>query len=188
MKWVLVIGGVVLGAVLLGVLVLAGLGYREGAGRIQGTAEIARPAAEVWPWIVEEEKLTQWVSWLIEVHDLTPGREGNGARRKWVMIDPNMNNQRMEIEGEVVEFEPGRVSSMKLNSPGMFTGRGTYRLTELGDGRTRVEYVSTFEMESAMARLLEPVITPQAQKKAEDDLASLKRAVEAEPRGLATGQ
>ncbi len=182
MRWLATIGRALLGLVLVSLLVLVLLGYREGARRIQGTTEIARPPAEVWPWIVGEDHVKQWVSWLTEVHDLTPGQEGVGARRRWVMIDPTMNNQRVEIDAEYTAFDPPRVSAMRLDSPGMFTGTGTYTLVDLGDGHTRVNYESEFSMVQWIARLFEPLITPQARKKAIQDLARLKELAEAAPR------
>jgi hypothetical protein len=90
-----------------------------------------------------------------------------------------MNDQRVEIEGEVTAWEPAHLSTMALESPGMFSGYGTYELIDLGDGRTRVEYVSEFRMHHWVARLLEPVVTAQARKKAVDDLARLKERIEA---------
>lgn len=181
MKWILWSVGVVVGLVVLALAVLAAMSLRPGAGRVAGQVEIDRPPAEVWPWIVEGERLREWVGWLTEVHDLTPGIQGLGARYRWVMIDPTMNNQRVEIEGEVIGWEPGRLSHTTLDSPGMFEGEGWYELIPSGDGRTRVEYVSQFRMRPWFWRLLEPVVTPQASKKALDDLARLKERIEAAP-------
>jgi uncharacterized protein YndB with AHSA1/START domain len=182
MKWVAIIGGGLVGLGVLAVLVLAALGMRSGAGRIAGEEEIDRPPAEVWPWIVEGDRLEQWVGWLTEVYDLTPGTDGVGARRKWVMIDPTMNNRRVEIAGEVTAYDPERLSTMAIESPGMFSGTASYALTDLGAGRTRIEYTSEFRMQSWLGRLFEPLVTPQASRKAVDDLARLRQLIEAEPR------
>lgn len=186
MKWIAIALSGLLGLVALAVVLLALLGLRSGAGKVSGAVEIGSPPAEVWPWIVDSERLTEWVGWLTEVHELTPGVEGVGARRRWVMIDPTMNNRRVEIEGEVVRYEPGRASVMHLDSPGMFTGSGSYVLVDLGDGRTRVEYESEFRMSTRVARLFEPLVTPQARKKALDDLERLKERIEAASAAAAT--
>lgn len=180
MRWVVIIVGGLAGILLLAVAVLAALGFRPGAGRVAGTIEVARAPADVWPWIVEGERQKEWVGWLTEVHDLNPGVEGVGARYKWVMIDPTMNNQRVEIDGEVTAHEPGRLSTARLDSPGMFSGHATYELTDLGGARTRVEYVSEFRMQNGLWRLLEPVVTPQARRKAVDDLERMKERIESE--------
>lgn len=181
MRWFAIVAGGLAGIVGLAVLVLLALSLRPGAGMVTGETVIDRPPAEVWPWIVEGERLMEWVAWLTEVEDLTPGVEGVGARRRWVMIDPTMGDQRVEIEGEIIDFEPERRSTMSLESPGMFSGWGTYELVDLGDGRTRVEYVSEFSMHSWISRLLEPLVTWQASGKAADDLARLKERIETAP-------
>ncbi len=179
MKWLAIVFGGVAGLALLAVVVLLALSFRPGAGRITGTVVVDRPPSEVWPWIVEADRLLEWVGWLVEVEVLTPGVEGVGSRVRWVMIDPTLNNRRVEIEGEVMEWEPGRLSTMSLDSPGMFTGEGRYELVEVEGGRTRVEYESRFRMGAPVGRLLEPVVTPQAARKAADDLARLKERIEA---------
>lgn len=181
MKWLLIAIGGVVGLILFGVLTLALLGFRPSAGIVDSQIEIEQPPAVVWSWLTEDEKLKQWVSWLNEVHDLTPGREGTGAQTRWIMIDPTMNDQRVEIYGERTEWDPHRLSTMKLDSPGMFTGTATYRLIDLDGGKTRVEYESAFHMSHWAARLFEPLVTPQARKKAEDDMARLKTLAESPP-------
>ena len=185
-QWLTIVGAGLLGILAVAVLTLLALGLRPGAGTITGEAVIDRRPAEVWPWIVEGERLLEWVAWLTEVEDLTPGVEGVGAGRRWVMIDPTMGDQRVEIVGEITDYEPERRSTMSLESPGMFFGWGTYELVDLGDGRTRVEYVSEFSVHSWLGRLLEPLVTSQASAKAADDLARLKQRIEAAPAGMAT--
>jgi hypothetical protein len=59
-----------------------------------------------------------------------------------------------------------------------FDGTSTWKLTDLG-GRTRFESEGSFRYHSAMFRLMEPLITPQAQKKQELDFAKLKSLIEA---------
>lgn len=180
-KWLAIVGGGLLGILALAVLALLAMGLRPGAGTITGEVVIERRPAEVWPWIVDGERLMEWIGWLTEVDDLTPGVEGVGARRRWVMIDPTMDDQRVEIMGEITAYEPERRSTMSIESPGMFSGWGTYELVDLGGGRTRVEYVSEYSLDSWFGRLLEPLVTPQASAKAVDDLARLKERVEAAP-------
>lgn len=180
-KWLTIVGGGLLGLLALAVLTLLALGLRPGAETITGETVIERRPAEVWPWIIEGERLKEWVSWLTEVEDLTPGVEGVGARRRWVMIDPTMGDRRIEIIGEITDYEPERRSTMSLESPGMFSGWGTYELDDLGGGRTRVEYVSEYTVHSWLGRLLEPLVTSQASAKAADDLARLKERIEAAP-------
>lgn len=179
-KWLLVVLGVLAGLVLLAVVVLFLLGFRGDANRVEHTVEIGRPAAAVWPWVVEPEKQLRWVSWLTEVHPSEPGPPRPGHRVTWVLIDPTMGDQRVEVHAEYVELEPARRAVLALESAGMFRGTATYELTDLGDGTSRLRYASDYRFDSWLARLFEPLVTPQARKKAIEDVGRLKELVEAE--------
>ena len=183
MKWLLVAVVSLVALVLAALLALYLLRFRDGAGRIEHSIEIDRPASDVWRWLVEPEKQKRWVSWLTEVHEHGAGGPGPGAEVTWILIDPTMNDQRVEIHAEYTAFEPARLSALRLESPGMFTGTVRYELTDLDDGRTQLRHVGEFEYRTAFARLFEPLVTPQARRKAVDDVGRLKSLAEAEPAG-----
>jgi hypothetical protein len=165
-----VIGGV-FGLALLAVLVLSGMTMRPGAGQARAEVEIAASPAEVWPWLTGE-KAKKWVSWLVEV------REAGPDKQIWVMEDMNNGGQRMEIEATVLKSDFPRSMIVALVVPGGFTGQQAYTLTEVGGGRVKMAMEATFKMEAMLHRLMEPLITPAAEKKMGADLASLKAAVE----------
>jgi hypothetical protein len=62
----------------------------------------------------------------------------------------------------------------------MFEGDVLYKLTDLGNGRTRVEQDGRYRYESRLTKLLEPMITPDAMRKVVADLNRLRQLVEAE--------
>jgi uncharacterized protein YndB with AHSA1/START domain len=179
MKWVKLGAAVVVGALALAVIVLLVLGRRESAGRLQGAIEIDRPPSEVFAWITQKDKLTRWVGWLVDVRENGP--VGVGARRVWVMDDPNMK-QRIEIISDVEAYEPPRRLRVRTSMPGGFDGTATYTLVDLGQGRTRLEADSQFHFQHWLARLLKPLVARHARRKMHDDLARLKSLAEAEPR------
>jgi hypothetical protein len=57
---------------------------------------------------------------------------------------------------------------------------GRYDLAEQ-EGKTRLRYVGVARYKTMLARLMEPVITPAAQKQLEQNLTTLKRLVEGAP-------
>lgn len=173
--------GVVAGLVVVAVGALVIMGQRDAAGRNDTTIEIARPRDEVYAWITEPSKLTQWVDWLVEVRQDPPGPDGVVRREVWVMDDPN-TRQRMELESTMLRVERPRLVSATVGVPGMFTGEVSYELTDLGGTRTRLDYRSRFTYGPWLYRLIEPLVTPEAQKKLEADLAKMKRLAEAAPR------
>jgi uncharacterized protein YndB with AHSA1/START domain len=177
MKILLYLLAGIVGLVVVAVLVLMLMSFRRGAGTMTTVIEIDRPPEVVWPWLTEADKQKQWVSWLVEVKDLTPDVKGVGKKFAWVMDDPNMK-QHVEIVGELIAEEPLRLSTVRLSSEIGFDGTSTWTLTDLG-GRTRFESEGKFRYDKWLYRLMEPMITPQAKKKQELDFAKLKSLVEA---------
>jgi hypothetical protein len=178
MKWVLRIAGGFLALLILAVVVLVALGHRTNAGRIHVSAEVNASAEQIWPWLSEGEKAKQWVSWLVEVRPVTSTPSGVGAKEVWVMRDENNGGRRVEVEGICTEYQRPTRLGVQLSSSGMFDGLQTYRLTNLGNGRTRLDVDGQFHFPQWFAALMEPVVTPSAEKKLEGDVARLKSLVE----------
>jgi uncharacterized protein YndB with AHSA1/START domain len=138
---------------------------------------IAKPPAHVYAWVTEGDRVKQWVSWLVEVRNLTPDIHGAGRKELWVMDDPTMG-QRLEIVGEVIAADAPKMRQARMTMAEGFDGVMTYRLTDLG-GSTRLQFTSDYEYASWLARLMSPIVTYQAQQKMATDVATLKRLAEA---------
>jgi uncharacterized protein YndB with AHSA1/START domain len=178
MKWVIRIAGSVFALLLIGVVVLLAMGHRAGAGQLHSSVDIAAPPAQVWTWLSDGDKMRQWVSWTVEVRNATPQFDAVGAKRVMVMKDENNGGELIQIETICTEYAPPARMKVALSSAGMFDGEQSYRLTDLGNGRTRLELNGTFHFGMWMARLMEPLITPGAQKKMDADLMQLKKLAE----------
>ena len=79
MKWLKWIGIVLAALLILPVVTLLILGQRKDAGHLHGSIEIAASPQQLFPWLVEGDKLKQWVSWLVEVRVPDPTVHGVGA-------------------------------------------------------------------------------------------------------------
>lgn len=112
---------------------------------------------------------------LVACEQLTEGSPGHGTRFRDVFED---RGQRVEIDAEVVAYEPNERLSTRLRSKA-FEATASQTLEER-DGRTRVTAVIETEYTSRFARLMAAVITRHAQTRLEADLARLKEIVEAE--------
>jgi len=178
MKWLLYTFGGLVAVLLVAVLVLLLLGGGRGQSRLQATVEIAQPASVVFDWISQPSRVQSWVGWLVEIHSLTPGQRAVGSREIWVMEDRNNNNQRMEIESEIISLQADRALSTRLRAPGGFEGTVSYALEPLGSDRTRLQYLGDYKYDHWLAKLLSPVIARSAQQKLEEDLARLKQLAE----------
>lgn len=181
MKWVVRILLAVVGLVVLAASSLWLAGFREGAGRNSATVEIHRPAAQVWRYLRDDELVKKWAIGLTEIEHVNPEVKEVGARLRMV---GGQGNQRMEMEMEITAWEPMRRIAFKLASVGHasegFRETGEYLLEESG-GRTRISLTTHSTYYPFWIQLMEPVITPAAQKSLEQSLANLKRLVEAEP-------
>jgi uncharacterized protein YndB with AHSA1/START domain len=135
--------------------------------------EIDAPAARVFPYLVESEKRLRWMGALVESEQLTDGPLHVGTVWRDVFEE---HGQRIELEAELAELEPGRRIEVRLESRG-FDATSTQELEEVG-GRTRVRTVIETEYTMLAARLLSLVVTRHAQKQLEADLARLKELVE----------
>lgn len=170
----------------LAVLALAFLGLwaasnRRDAGRMRGNIEIARPPEDVWVWLHQPDKLTQWVGWLAEVQqDSTSAPEGIGHRETWLMDDPRLR-QKLPVVGTTTLWEPPHQLGVHLEVPLRFEGDVLYKLVDLGNGRTRLEQDGRVRYLDRFAALMEPLVTPDAMRKMVADMNRLKAAVEAQP-------
>jgi uncharacterized protein YndB with AHSA1/START domain len=179
MKWILWIGGGLIGVIALACVVLLVLGHRANAGRASASADINASPAQVWQWLEEPGKLKQWISWLVEVRTPNgPVAAGVGAKRVLVMKDENNGGMLMEVVGVYTAYQPPTEMDLAMSTPGAFEGTETYRLRDLGNGRTHFEVAGQFRYTMWMAQLFEPLITPAAQKKMDGDVSRLKSLVE----------
>jgi hypothetical protein len=102
------------------------------------------------------------------------------------MRDENNRGQLMEMEGTFTEYQPPLRESVRISSAGMFDGQQTYIVENLGAGRARLNIDGTYRYAQWFAALMEPLITPAAEKKLRQDVARLKALVEKEKNGTAS--
>jgi uncharacterized protein YndB with AHSA1/START domain len=182
MKWVKRIAIVFAVLLIVPAVALLIMGHRKNAGVAQVAAEINAPPDQVWTWIDDGDKLKQWVSWMVDVKYQDPQKtNGVGASRVLVLKDANNGGALMQIVSRYSEYAPPNRMTVEVgDTEGLFTGAETYRLTDLGNGRTRLEVRGHFHYSQWFANFMEPLITPQAEKKMAMDMAHLKALAEAQ--------
>ncbi len=184
MKWIVRILG---GLVALLVLCVAGLwvaGMRPGHGHVVAEIEIDRPAPQVFRWLAEDERVKKWVGGLTEVRLVSAPAGGGEVGKKFHMVE-YYNAQRVDMEMEVTKFEKDRALSLLISSVGdpnnAFTETGDYMLSEQ-NGKTRLRFEVQTKYSGFVLGLLEPLITPKAQEKLQEDFHRMKELAEAEPK------
>jgi uncharacterized protein YndB with AHSA1/START domain len=180
MKWIKRIAIVLAVLLVVPTAVLLVMGRRANAGVAQASVEISAPPDQLWKWLDDGDRLKQWVSWLVEVKYPDPQKaHGVGASRIWVMKDENNGGALMQIVSRFTEYTPPSNLTLHVaDTDGMFVGDETYRLVDLGSGRTRLEVRSRAHYNEWFAALLEPLITPAAEKKLVMDVNRLKQLAE----------
>lgn len=141
--------------------------------RHEHIVEIDRPPADVFPHLVASERRLAWMGPLTASTQVTDGEPGLGTRFRDVFED---RGQRIEIDAEVVEWQPNERLAIRLQS-GAFDGTVRQQLASI-DGRTRLVTTLDTEYKSRVARLMSGVVTRHAQRQLEEDLARLKEIVE----------
>lgn len=184
MKWILRIAGGFAAFVAIAVALLLVLGHRANAGQVHVSTEINASAQQVWSWLDDTDKQKQWITWLVEIRQDQPSRVG--TKQVWVMRDANNGGQLMEMEGTFTEYQPPLRESVRISAAGSFDGQQTYAIENLGAGRTRLSIDGSYRYAQWFAALMEPLITPAAEKKLRGDVARLKTLVEKEKNGTAS--
>ena len=184
MKWVKSIGGGLLGLIALAFVTLLGMSKRGEAGHMHTTIDIARPPAEVRTWFEQPAKLTQWVAWLVEVKPVGSPASGPGSQQEWFMLDPRDQGKRSSFV-RTLESQTDSSTTITIAAPGIGDDRATATYHALPNGGTRLVSDSRFVYSGFFWSLLEPLVTPEAQKKEVEDLARLKALIEASPRSPA---
>lgn len=182
MKWVKWIAIVLAALIVLPAITLMIMGHRANAGTSHLAIEINAAPDQVWTWLDDGDKLKQWISWMVDVKYPDPqNAHVVGGKRVWVMRDENNGGETMQIAGTFTEYAPPLLMTFQMaDGTGMFNGEATYRLVDLGSGRTRMEVRMHAHYNQWFANLMEPLITPAAEKKLVMDAKHLKSLAEAQ--------
>ena len=138
------------------------------------SAEIKRPAAEVFPWLVEPEKRKAWSFGLIESAAVSEGAPRAGAQYHDVF---ELSGRRYELVTEIVEYSPPERLRLSIAAPGAFATDALYTLSE-HDGWTTLEIEQSTAYRHWVARLVGFLITRGVQKKLEKDVEILKATLD----------
>ena len=133
------------------------------------TVEIARPPAEVFPWLLEADKVPRWTSALESYEPVTAGPPAVGSRFRQAL---DVKGRSITVELEITRLDPPRAAESRFSEHG-FNVVTTYALAEVPAG-TRLTQTIDAGFGSFSARLLAPVVEPYLREKLERDLAALR--------------
>lgn len=138
--------------------------------------EINAQADQVFHWLNDPDCLMKWIPNLIENEQLINTENKIGSTFRQVYLE---NGRRMEMTGEVIEFEQGRVISCAMKGE-MFDLDVHYLLEEVGL-RTKVIQNSEIKMKGffkVIGFFMGPFMKKGASKQQANFFQTLKKLVE----------
>jgi uncharacterized protein YndB with AHSA1/START domain len=131
------------------------------------TVTIPRPPEEVFPWLLEADRVPQWTSNL-EAYE-PEGAVGPGSRIRQVL---QVSGQEFDVQMEVLRYEPPTEAETKFTTNGIDV-LATYTLAPDGAG-TRLTQSLEAKARSLTARLVLPAVQPKLERKLMGDLERLQ--------------
>jgi carbon monoxide dehydrogenase subunit G len=132
---------------------------------------VSRPPAEVFPWLLEEDKVPRWTSDL-ERYDVE-GSLGAGAHAVQQLSLAGGLTLRMEITA----YDPPRGAATVFETNGVKV-TSAYRLEPNGGG-TRLTQTLDAKASGLTARMLIPIVQGRLEGKLKTDLDRLREVLEA---------
>jgi uncharacterized protein YndB with AHSA1/START domain len=128
--------------------------------------DIARRPEDVFPWLLDEDKVPQWTGDLQRYE--VSGPLGTGARVKQVLDVAGG----LTLDLELTRYDPprGAASTFSTNGVNVVT---TYELEPTATG-TRLTQTLDAKASGLTARMLIPVVQGRLEKKVVDDLGRLR--------------
>jgi carbon monoxide dehydrogenase subunit G len=156
-------------------IILVGLPAEGGSTvtTITQSVTIDRPVEEVWDFISDFENTTRWSRGVLEARQTSDGPLGVGSRLRTVV---KAFGRRRTADYLVTEYEPNHVFAFEVRA-GRMTSRARFSVEPAGAG-TRL--TASGEAHAAgLYRLLAPILVRTLERHSQDDLATVKRLLEA---------
>jgi polyketide cyclase/dehydrase/lipid transport protein len=129
--------------------------------------DVPKPPAEVFPWLLEEDKVPRWTGDLSSYAQLGPLGEGSKVRQVLAI-----GGNHITLELEVTRYDPPHGAESRFSTNGVDVVN-TYMVEPAGAG-SRVTQELDARASSFTARMLIPVLRGRLEKKVTDDLERLR--------------
>jgi carbon monoxide dehydrogenase subunit G len=137
--------------------------------RCESSVTVDKPPAEVFPWLVDADKVPRWMTGLQVYEPLDPGPLRVGSR---IRQELSVSGQQLRFELRVAELDAPRRAVLRFEGSG-FKAANDYTVVESGSGSS-VTWVISGDTTSFKAKLIAPMVQAKLQQKLETDLARLR--------------
>ena len=142
--------------------------------KLESNTVINRPIEEVFAFVTDSEKMSQWMSELVEAKQTSEGPVGVGTT---ISAVANVMGRRIENIQEVVAYEPNSKYTIKATS-GPVANEDAFTFDSVAGG-TNVTRVVEAEI-GGFFRLAEPLFARMMGRQFETNFANLKDLLEAQ--------
>ena len=143
--------------------------------RCESTVSVGRPPAEVFPWLLDADKVPRWMTGLDVYEPLDPGPLRIGSRIRQHL---SVSGHQLRFELRVAELDAPRRAVLRFEGSG-FKAANEYAVAAAGSG-SQVTWVISGATTSFKARLIAPMVQAKLQEKLATDLARLRAVLEGE--------
>jgi carbon monoxide dehydrogenase subunit G len=144
--------------------------------RCESAVDVARPAAEVFPWLLEADKVPQWMTGLEVYEPLDPGPLRIGSRIRQELL---VSGRELRFVLELERLDAPHAALMRFEGSG-FKAVQEYAVVATGAG-ARVTWVIAGDATSFKSKLIVPMVQAKLQEKLDTDLARLRALLAGEP-------
>ena len=137
--------------------------------RCEDSVSVGRPPAEVFPWLVDADKVPQWMTGLDVYEPLDAGELRVGSR---IRQELTVSGYQLRFELEIARLEPPHAALLHFGGSG-FDAANEYAVRAAGTG-SDVTWVISGDTTSFKARLIAPMVQAKLQEKLATDLARLR--------------
>jgi carbon monoxide dehydrogenase subunit G len=143
--------------------------------RCESMVAVAKPPADVFPWLLEADKVPRWMTGLDVYEPLDPGPLRVGSRIRQHL---SVSGHELRFELEVARLEPPHAAVMRFQGTG-FKAANEYAIRAAASG-SEVTWVISGNTTSFKARLIAPMVQAKLQEKLVTDLARLRIVLDSE--------
>ena len=129
--------------------------------------DVSRPPAEVFPWLLEEDKVPQWTGDLERYTVNGPLGVGSTVTQKLTVAGG------LVLDMEIVGYDPPRSAETRFEINGVKV-TSDYTLADNGSGGTTLTQTLEAKASGFTAKMLIPIVQGRLETKLKDDLERLK--------------
>jgi carbon monoxide dehydrogenase subunit G len=137
--------------------------------RCEHSVPVDRPPVEVFPWLLEADKVPRWMTGLVVYEPLDPPPLRTGSR---IRQELSVSGHQLRFEMRVAELDAPHRAVLRFEGSG-FKAANEYSVAAAGGG-SRVTWVISGETTSFKAKLIAPMVQAKLQEKLETDLGRLQ--------------